>query len=172
MKAAARCDRITTKHSGMNRFRIIVAEDDADDFATLKDAFSELENPNQLERSPDGEQLMVSLYEHLELHRIPDLIILDINMPRLNGIDTLQRIREKDACEKIPVFMYSTSNDVEQMRRCYQLGADRFVTKGNHYNHVCSFAANVMQYLSDRKTPVRPFIPHLEAGSPGARSEM
>lgn len=136
----------------MEKYRIMVAEDDSEDFATLKDAFRDSGNLNQLERSENGEQLIASLYEHIRNHKLPDLIILDINMPRLNGIDTLRKIREEDNCEDIPVFMYSTSNDVDQMRRCYQLGAERFVTKGNHYTSVCSFAVNVMKYLGDRKT--------------------
>jgi len=130
----------------MSPYRILIAEDDDDDYFTLKEAFECTQAEPELIRVGNGEQLFVTLGGDQELFRMPDLIILDINMPRMDGIEVLQKIKRDQALGAIPVFMYSTSNCIEQMKKCYQLGAALFVTKGNEFQSVLQFADCALDY--------------------------
>lgn len=124
----------------------MIAEDDDDDFYTLKEAFECTHIQTELLRASNGEQLLLQLQTGASAFQMPDLIILDINMPRMDGIEALQKIKRNRTLSLIPVFMYSTSNSIEQMKKCYQLGADLFVTKGNEFQSVLNFADCVLNF--------------------------
>jgi CheY-like chemotaxis protein len=130
----------------MSPYRILIAEDDDDDFFTLKEAFECTQAAPELIRAHNGEQLFTQLNLEEEQCRMPDLIILDINMPRMDGIEVLQKIKCSGDLSMIPIFMYSTSNCIEQMKKCYQLGASLFVTKGNEFQSVLKFADCALDY--------------------------
>jgi CheY-like chemotaxis protein len=130
----------------MSMYRILIAEDDDDDFFTLKEAFDSTREEPELIRAGNGEQLLQQLQEEISECALPDLIILDINMPRMDGIEVLQKIKRNRQVDFIPVFMYSTSNCIEQMKKCYQLGAQLFVTKGNEFQSVLKFADSALSF--------------------------
>lgn len=136
----------------MGAYRILIAEDDDDDFFTLKEAFDCTQAEPELIRACNGEQLFHKLKVcENQKTEIPDLIILDINMPRMDGIEALQKIKGNHDLSPIPIFMYSTSNCIEQMKRCYQLGAALFVTKGNEFQSVLKFADCVLEYCRNHE---------------------
>lgn len=60
---------------------------------------------------------------------LPDLIVLDVNMPRLGGLETLERIRNDKRLEHLPVFMFSTSEQPREISKAYQLGANGYLIK-------------------------------------------
>ncbi len=59
----------------------------------------------------------------------PLLFLLDINMPRVNGVEVLRQIKEERTTEKIPVIMLTTTDDPREIERCYQLGCSIYITK-------------------------------------------
>jgi two-component system, response regulator len=136
----------------MNPFTILVADDDDDDFMTINEAFEELRQSIKMIHVTDGQKVLTYLQKCIEMqHQLPDLILLDINMPRMDGIEALQRIKNSDEFKDIPILMYSTSSDMQQMRKCYSIGANGFVTKGSSFKIVLTFANNILNFLSGRQ---------------------
>ncbi len=134
------------KPDPMSPCRILIAEDDDDDYFTLEEAFASTDFYSIRIRSSNGEQLLMQLHALEAECQLPNLIILDINMPRMDGIETLKKIKLNKNLSFIPVFIYSTSNSVEQMRNCYELGADLFVTKGNDFQTVLNFTDHAIKF--------------------------
>ena len=58
-----------------------------------------------------------------------DLVLLDLNLPRISGDEVLKRLRGREIIRRLPVFVFSTSNDERDVRRCRELGADDYVRK-------------------------------------------
>lgn len=109
---------------------ILLADDDKDDRFFFAKALKELSIPSKLITVGDGEKLMKYLSENSE--HLPDLLFLDLNMPRKNGSECLAVIRSNEKFKHIPVIIYSTSiNDTI---------ADVLYEKGAHYYmHKCDF---------------------------------
>ena len=82
----------------------------------------------------DGEEAMTYLqheppYEDQKKYPLPDIIFLDLRMPRQDGITTLRIIKEKPELKHIPVVMISTSKTPDEINECYRLGASGYVSK-------------------------------------------
>lgn len=112
---------------------ILMADDDDDDFLLTKKALAESKLANTLIRVEDGEELMDYLkqrgkYETVEVPR-PGMILLDLNMPRKDGRETLKEIKSDPDLKDIPVIVFTTSKAEEDIFRSYQLGSNSFITK-------------------------------------------
>ncbi len=113
---------------------ILVAEDDPDDRLLCEQALEESRVLNELHFVEDGEQLMHYLhregpYAEPDAAPRPGLILLDLNMPKLDGREALQRIKADPALRRIPVVVMTTSKAEEDILRSYDLGANSYVTK-------------------------------------------
>lgn len=114
---------------------ILVADDDDDDQFIIKEAISELNNSQiRISSVYDGLQLIDFLENRKGFHSEtrPDLILLDINMPLMNGIEALTEIKKHQQHKNIPVCMISTLRTEEQRKNCKNLGALDFYCKPNH----------------------------------------
>lgn len=112
---------------------ILMADDDDDDFLLTKKALAESKLANTLVRVEDGEELMDYLkqrgkYKNTEVLR-PGMILLDLNMPRKDGRETLKEIKSDPELKDIPVIIFTTSKAEEDIFRSYQLGSNSFITK-------------------------------------------
>lgn len=129
----------------MTKFRIVIADDDVDDFFIIRQAFEELRHNHIIEHVKDGRQLL----DHISFASpLPDLILLDIHMPVVDGIKALELIQKDKFLSGIPVVIYSTSRCPDQKRRCEQLGANAFVTKAYSYKKVLLFVRGLHDFLS------------------------
>ena len=113
---------------------ILIAEDDDDQYELTSSALSEYRLSNQLRRVVDGEELMNYLlrreeYHNEQLYPWPGLILLDLNMPKKDGRETLKEIKSHPQLRTIPVVVLTVSKDEEDVRRMYDLGANSFITK-------------------------------------------
>lgn len=109
--------------------RVLLAEDDLDDQVIFR-AF--LEHRNDLKILPiaeNGEVLCDMLHLISDDTHLPDLIILDQNMPKCNGLQTLKLLKSQKRYEHIPVFMYSTHADYRLKGECFANGAFEIITK-------------------------------------------
>jgi CheY-like chemotaxis protein/DNA-binding XRE family transcriptional regulator len=77
----------------------------------------------------------------------PDLIFLDLNMPVMDGRETLKRIRNNERLKKIPVYIFSTTSNTAEIEECKKLGADNCITKPNSFKELCSALQDVFEYL-------------------------
>jgi CheY-like chemotaxis protein len=107
--------------------RILLAEDDEDDYLLFRDAISDHEEVLVVNWVKDGEELMRTLKENDS--PLPDVIFLDINMPRKNGFECLTEIRNDDSLAHLPVIIFSTSGDKALVSWMYNAGANLYLCK-------------------------------------------
>ena len=109
------------------RLRILLADDDKDDRFFFEKALKTLPTQTELFSVEDGEKLMTYLLKNIT--NLPDVLFLDINMPRKNGSECLQEIKRHGKLKEIPVVMYSTSlhEDVADLLHCH--GASYYIQK-------------------------------------------
>ena len=117
--------------SSPSSITILLADDDPDDRLLMLDAFEESRLLNMLETVEDGERLLDYLHRRngFETAARPQLILLDVNMPRKSGFETLREIKSDENLRRIPVVMMSTSQSDGDIRRAYDYGANSFVVK-------------------------------------------
>lgn len=107
--------------------KILLADDDKDDRLFFSMALDALTIPTDLSTVVDGEKLMDYLYENAE--ELPDVIFLDINMPRKSGIECLSEIKQHKKLKSLPVIMFSTSNSKDKIGMVFKKGADVYIHK-------------------------------------------
>lgn len=112
------------------RKKILLAEDDKDDQDFFHDFLHERTDIHLLPIAGNGEELLAYLDSVTEL---PDAIILDQNMPKLNGLQTLQQLKHTSRYSNITVMVYSTSTDESLIRKSSLLGATLVVSKPSSY---------------------------------------
>ncbi len=110
---------------------ILVADDDEDDCLLIKDALVDIGLDREVQFVSDGIELMVFLEN---CARLPDLIVLDLNMPRKGGREVLKEIRDNSRFNKIPIVVLTTSEGSRDIALCSSLGAKLFITKPGMYS--------------------------------------
>lgn len=117
---------------------LLLVEDDAGDIELIHEAFARVTVQPKIDVARDGEKAMTYLYQKLEMSKaqLPDLILLDLNLPRKNGHEVLAEIHADEQLKPIPVVVLSTSNAEQGILQCYQLGANAYVTKATDFKGV------------------------------------
>jgi CheY-like chemotaxis protein len=113
---------------------ILIAEDDEEDRMLARDALDESRLANPIHFVEDGVELLDFLhrrgeYQDPESAPRPGLILLDINMPRMTGLEALKHIKEDTELRRIPVIILTTSRADEDIIRSYDLGVNSFISK-------------------------------------------
>ncbi len=109
--------------------KILLADDDLDDCNFFKNALDALPQESEFETVNDGEQLMNYLSENAE--NLPDILFLDINMPRKNGLECLAEIKKNDFLKDLPIVVFSTSKSNDIVKLVFKLGSHVYATKPN-----------------------------------------
>jgi CheY-like chemotaxis protein len=110
---------------------LLIVEDDPGDVLLTREALAGSRFPHNLRVVEDGEAAVAYLRqegEHAGAAR-PDLVLLDLNLPRLDGREVLARVKSDPALRTIPIVVLTTSESQEDVRRSYELHANAFVTK-------------------------------------------
>ncbi len=113
---------------GSKGIRILLADDDRDDCFFFKEALNKIEVPTQLTTVDNGERLMTYLNKNSD--KIPDILFLDLNMPRKNGSECLREIKCDKKLQDLPVIIYSTYVHDTVADQLYKNGAHYYVRKG------------------------------------------
>jgi CheY-like chemotaxis protein len=113
---------------------VLYVEDNADDFVLFKLASKKCGTPFYLQHAADGEQAIAYLsgtgdYADREEHPFPDLVLLDLKMPRLDGFEVLGWIRANPATKTLPVVVLAGSSFRADIRRALELGANSYAAK-------------------------------------------
>ncbi len=135
------------KHS----ITILVADDDPDDRMLLQDALEESRLANEVRFVEDGEELMDYLlrrgkYKDPQTSPRPGLILLDLNMPRKDGREVLTELAAEPGLRRIPVVVMTTSKSVDDIDRCYALGANSYITKPVTFGALVDVTKALAQY--------------------------
>ncbi|MBT3921288.1 MAG: response regulator [Nitrospina sp.] len=113
---------------------ILVAEDDEDDFQFFMESFELSNTKYEVRWMKDGEECINFLHKQesnlsSENFYLPNMIFLDLNMPRKNGLEVLREIRSNKSLHHIPVIILSSSNEREIVNQSYQFGVSAFIQK-------------------------------------------
>lgn len=116
----------------MKTIHILLADDNRDDRFFFKDAMGDLAIPTLLTTVEDGEKLLT--YLNMNTVKLPDVLFLDINMPRINGSECLKAIKGNKLLQNLPVIIYSTSLPELVADELYKNKAHYYVPKTNLSN--------------------------------------
>ncbi len=130
---------------------ILMADDDPGDQRLVLKAFEKSRLANEIYFVSDGEQLLDYLhcrgsYTRREDCPIPGVILLDLNMPRLDGREALKLIKSDEELRHIPVVVLTTSMDEADVYRTYDLGANSFITKPVTFEGLVDVVRNLGLY--------------------------
>lgn len=130
---------------------ILMAEDDGDDRMLIQDAFVESRSSNGLGFVEDGEDLMNYLHHrdaYVDPSRSPrpNLILLDLNMPRKDGREALAEIKSDPSLRQIPIVVLTTSRSAEDIVHSYDMGANSFIVKPRSFAGLVNLMENLGRY--------------------------
>ena len=134
-----------------NPMRIVVADDDADDRMLIEEALEESRLSNPVDFCVDGQDLLEYLnregqWSELSKEGLPGLILLDLNMPRMDGRTALEKIKADDRFKRIPIVILTTSKSEEDIVRTYGLGVNSFITKPVTFDGLVSIVQALTHY--------------------------
>ena len=132
---------------------ILIAEDDPDDRMMMKEAFAERCHGCRICFAHDGVQLMHFLNgegplpeEGVAPFGCPDLILLDLNMPLKDGREALHEIKSDPRLRTIPTIIMTTSGNEDDVRYCYQTGANSYIVKPSSYSGLLDVVSSLTSY--------------------------
>lgn len=134
-------------------YNILIVEDDDDDFELLSEVLNQLHRKVIIRRAKDGDETLdcLSLNNLSSQKKLvsPDLIILDLNMPKRHGSEILQIIKNDKKLRKTPVIVFTTSSDDAEVQKCYLLGANSYIIKPMNYDNYLEAIKSLEEYWLD-----------------------
>lgn len=132
-----------TKQNSNYQRCIYLADDDDDDRTMFVEALLEIDNTVMLRQAGDGQQLMDIL--NTQPNPLPEVVFLDINMPKLDGFECLEEIKKDKNLKKLSIIMLSTCSDPASINKAFNLGATFYIVKPNTFDGLKSLIKNVLQ---------------------------
>jgi CheY-like chemotaxis protein len=135
--------KTSAMHSSQSLYsHLFIIDDDIEDQEIFIEAVKEVSDDIQCSSSTSGEEALM----HLERQdKLPDLIFLDLNMPKLNGKQVLREIKNVPGLRGIPVIMYSTSFAPQDIEEIQQHGAAYHLLKPSRFNELCSALNTILR---------------------------
>ena len=113
----------------MKKNLILLVEDNEGDIVLTSEAFEESSCKVNIQVARNGKEAINILFDQNENAQLPDLILLDINLPLLNGHEVLKKIKENEKTKHIPVIILTTSSAISDINLTYENYANSFITK-------------------------------------------
>ena len=140
-------------NSPRKNLSILIAEDDADDRFLLQTVFDEKGYEEKIEFVENGIELL-NFLTHKESHQTGDnaypvFILLDLNMPKKDGREVLQEIKQHAVFKKIPVIVFTTTKNDNEIKKCYELGANTYVVKPVSFDALLKVIDDIRNYWID-----------------------
>jgi CheY-like chemotaxis protein len=132
--------------------KILLADDDEADRLLFKEAFDELKAGTSVETVNDGVELMEFL-KNTEPKNLPNIIFLDINMPRKDGMECLKEIRANKNFKEVSVAIYSTSSSESDMEETFLNGANVYIHKPNDFQKLKKVLEKSIKYANVYQDP-------------------
>jgi CheY-like chemotaxis protein len=121
--------------------RFLLVDDDSDDTSLFREVLEEVNASVIFHSAGDGQQAIQFLQD--ETVELPDVIFLDLNMPRMSGKECLVHIKNDEKLHKIPVIMYTTSSQSKDIEETMQKGAICFITKPTNIKELKNILASI-----------------------------
>jgi len=130
---------------------ILLVEDDQVDCMTIKRALEEVKINNRLDIVSNGEEALAYLLS--SENNLPGIILLDLNMPRMNGIEFLKNVKTHAGLKKIPVVVLTTSMAKQDINDSFELGAAGYMVKPLDYREFIDAVVTIAQYWRLSEVP-------------------
>lgn len=128
----------------MKPLTLLYADDDADDLNVVEEVLKEVSPQSRFVSARDGQAALDKLQGG---QLIPDLILLDLNMPRMNGRECLTELKKNEALQDIPVIIYTTSSMSRDVEATITNGAACFITKPSSIQEARSIFSQIVQAM-------------------------
>lgn len=128
---------------------VLLVEDDPGDVLMTEEAFADHKVANTLKVVADGESAIAYLRKEGEFAEVvtPDLVLLDLNLPRMDGREVLAELKEDPVLRRIPVVVLTTSDAEEDILRSYNLHANAYVTKPVDFERFISVVRKIDDFF-------------------------
>ena len=130
----------------MLKSKILLADDDTEDQSIIQEAMESLDAGHIVMFADNGEHLMDLLNKNFTATDCPCLIVLDLNMPKMSGAQTLSMLKKDEKYKNIPVVIYSTSINSLEKENCLLLGAHSFITKPVSFKESRQTAKTLLEF--------------------------
>lgn len=133
--------------------QVLLVEDSPTQAALAKHAIGELDSLELIHIAEDGDAALSYLRKEGDFENAPrpDVILLDINMPKKNGFEVLEEVKNDANLRAIPVIVFTTSEHEGDVTKAYENGANTFITKPPDFDELLSTLENLGRYWSNAK---------------------
>lgn len=127
---------------------VLIVEDNEGDVRLIKEAFTGSVVDSKFSVVSDGEEALDYLYKRgkFEASSRPDLILLDLNLPRVNGFDVLSDVKSNPGLQQIPVVIFSSSTSDNDVLRSYDLKANSYISKPSDFDEFLSVVKTIEEF--------------------------
>ena len=135
---------------------ILIAEDDAGHARLIEKNLTRAGLRNPIERFDNGQAVLDFLFCRSGRRRAPDrayLLLLDIRMPQVDGVEVLRQMKQDPELRKIPVLMLTTTDDPREVERCHTIGCASYIVKPVDYEKFAEAIKSLGLYLSLVEVP-------------------
>ena len=136
---------------------ILIAEDDAGHARLIEKNLSRAGLHNRIQRFDNGQAVLDFLFRRGPgVHRVQDspyLLLLDIRMPQVDGIEVLRQLKQHAELRKVPVIMLTTTDDPREVERCHAIGCASYIVKPVDYDKFAEAIKSLGLYISLVKVP-------------------
>jgi CheY-like chemotaxis protein len=129
----------------MNALEILLVEDNAADAKLTIIALQEANVSNKIVLLRDGNEALEYIFGSIE-DRVPKVIFLDLKMPKVNGNEVLAKLKQDGRTRKIPVVMFTSSQEPRDIKECFDLGANSYLVKPVDYDDFSKVVKSMGQY--------------------------
>lgn len=129
----------------MKSLKIMLIEDDMIEVMKLNRAISSLQLRHKIIEANNGEEALKALEQK---DNLPDIVLLDLNMPKINGIEFLKILKADDRLKYIPTIILTTSNNQRDLLECYKIGIAGYILKPLKYEEYVSKIEKLLSYWS------------------------
>ncbi|QQS37464.1 MAG: response regulator [Ignavibacteriales bacterium] len=146
----------------MEKRIILLVEDNPDDIVLTKRALAKNNIKNELVVAGDGVEALDYLfaknkYENRDMYELPTVVLLDLKLPKMDGLETLKRIRSNESTRLLPVVILTSSKEEQDILSSYGLGANSYIRKPVDFNKFVEAVQNLGLYwlLLNENPPVK-----------------
>jgi len=130
---------------------ILLAEDDPNDVLLIQRAFQRNHVANSVQVVRDGDEAVAYLsgqapFADRERHPLPVLMLMDLKMPRISGLEVLEWVRQQPGLKRLPIIVLTSSSQSPDINRAYELGANSYLVKPSGFDSLLDLVKNLDMY--------------------------